>query len=83
MLLAVHVMYNDIKNIIISTVMMTTIGVRLGTPISCLPFVTYINKIISMMKGTLPNDDSLGNMRVLLLIDETVLMTSSQRCVRH
>ena len=83
MLLAIQAMYKCTKNVLKSAVIDSSIGVRQGAPTSCLLFVIYIDKMIKMMKERVEDDEFLGALHALLLMDDTVIIaTSRDMCQR-
>ena len=83
MLHAIKEMYRNTKNVLRSAVIDTTLGVRQGAPTSCLLFVIYIDKMVKMLKDAIPVDSFLGNLHVLLLMDDTVIVaTSREICIK-
>ena len=65
---------NDLKSAIIHA----TIGVRQGSPSSCLLFVLYIDEMIKMIKNAIEADGFLGGLHALLLMDDTVVLATSR-----
>ena len=46
-------------------------------------FITYIDHMVKMLKEELDNDDVLGSLHILLLMDDVILLaTSRNQCVR-
>ena len=83
MLHAIKEMYRNTKNVLRSAVIDTTLGVRQGAPTSCLLFVIYIDRMVKMLKDAIPVDSFLGNLHVLLLMDDTVIVaTSREMCMK-
>ena len=83
MLLAIKGIYKCTQNVLKSAIISSSIGVRQGAPTSCLLFVMYIDKMVKMIKETLPVDGFLGTLHCLLLMDDTVILaTSRDMCKR-
>ena len=83
MLSALLNMYKNTYNILNSTKISTSSGVRQGAPTSCLLFTTYVDKMVRMIKESMQNDGFLGRLHVLMLMDDTVIMaTSREKCLK-
>ena len=82
MLYALRNMYKTTYNVLNSTAISTSTGVRQGAPTSCLLFITYVDKMIKMIKEKVPTDGYLGNLHALMLMDDTVILaTSREKCI--
>ena len=82
MLKAIYVMYRCTRNVLKSATVESSVGVRQGTPSSCLLFI-YINQMIRMMKEKIATDGFLGALHAIQLMDDTViLVTSWDMCLR-
>ena len=76
-------MYRNTYNVLNSTKINSSSGVRQGAPTSCLLFTTYVNKMVRMVKESVLNDGFLGTLHILMLMDDTVIMaTSREKCLR-
>ena len=83
MLCALKNMYRNTYNVLNSTKINSSSGVRQGAPTSCLLFTTYVNKMVRMVKESVLNDGFLGSLHILMLMDDTVIMaTSREKCLR-
>ena len=83
MLYAIRNMYSNTKNVLRTAVINSSVGVRQGAPTSCLLFVIYMNKMVKMLKDAIPVDNFLGNLHMLLLMDDTVIVaTSREMCIK-
>ena len=78
MLKAIQAMYKCTKNILKSAIISANIGVRQGSPSSCLLFVIYIDEMVRMIKNAVSEDGFLGGLHALLLMDDTVIVSSSR-----
>ena len=78
MLKAIQAMYKCTKNILKSAIISANIGVRQGSPSSCLLFVIYIDEMVRMIKNTVSEDGFLGGLHALLLMDDTVIVATSR-----
>ncbi len=56
----------------------TTLGGRQGSPTSCLLFIIYINELVKMIKEWCMPEIFLDWLHVLVLMDGTVLLLTSQ-----
>ena len=65
-------------NILKSAVISANIGVRQGSPSSCLLFVIYIDEMVRMIKNAVSEDGFLGGLHALLLMDDTVIVATSR-----
>ncbi len=61
----------------------TTVGVRQGSPTSCILFVLFINVIIKLLKENCGWDGFLSWLQVLVLMDDTVLLSTSRTGMIH
>ena len=66
MLRAIRLMYRCTKNVLKSAIIDASIGIRQGTPSSCLLFVIYVDHMVRMLKRIVPTDGFLGNLHSLL-----------------
>ena len=82
MLHALRNMYKSTYNILNSITISTSSGVRQGAPTSCLLFITYVDKMIKIIKEAVPVDGFLGELHALMLMDDTVILaTSREMCL--
>ena len=81
LLRAIYAMYTCTKNILKTAVIDATIGVRQGSPSSCLLFIIYMDVMVRMLKRAFESDGFLGALHALLLMDDTVILsTNRQMC---
>ena len=78
MLGALMSMYQVTESIIGSAVVVATLGLRQGSPTSCLLFIIYINDLIRSLKENCPNDGFLEWLHCLVLMDDTVLLATTR-----
>ena len=80
---AIVAMHKCTKNILRTATMMANIGVRQGASTSCLLFTIYINKLVTIIKDRIENDGFLGGIHCMLLMDDTVLLsTCREMCIK-
>ena len=83
MLQAIKAMYTCTKNILRSAVINAAVGVRQGSPSSCLLFVIYIDHVVRMLKGAVVTDGVLGSLHILLLMNDALIKATSRKmCLR-
>ena len=78
MLTALIAMYSSTTNILGSTVITSTIGVRQGSPTSCYLFVIFVDVLILMIKSKCSPEPILGWLHTLMLMDDTVILATSR-----
>ena len=82
MLMAIHKIYTCTKSVLKSVMITSTVGIRQGAPTSCLLFVIYLDKMVKMIREGIGRDGFLGTMHTLLLMDDTVILsTSREKCL--
>ena len=60
-----------------------TVGVRQGSPTSCILFVLYVNVMIKMLKQGCPIDGFLSWLHVLVMMDDTVLLSTTKEGMKN
>ena len=78
MLTALVAMYKCTGSVIGTALLMSTIGVRQGSPTSCILFVLYINDMIRMIKQRCQMDGFLAWLHVMVLMDDTILLSTTK-----
>ena len=78
MLGAINAMYSVTQSVIGTAIITTVIGVRQGSPTSCLLFILYVNDLIKLLKDTCEPDSFLSWLHLLMLMDDTVLLATSR-----
>ena len=78
MLLSLAAMYKYTNSVIGTALIASTVGVRQGSPTSCVLFVMYVNAMIHMIKHGCPPDGFLSWVHVLVMMDDTVLLSTTR-----
>ena len=78
MLCAIVAMYKVTNCIVGTALFSTSIGVRQGSPTSCLLFILYVNDLIRLIKQNCGWDGFLGWLHILALMDDTILLATSR-----
>ena len=78
MLAALIAMYSLTESVIGSVVVSVSLGVRQGSPTSCLLFIIFMNDLIMMIKGGVDVDGFLSWLHILVLMDDTVLLATTR-----
>ncbi len=79
MLGAISAMYSVTESVIGSAVFAATIGVRQGSPTSCLLFLLYANDLIKLISDNCRDDGFLKWLHILIQMDDTVLLSTSRQ----
>ena len=79
MLFAIGAMYKVTKSILGTAVITAAIGVRQGSPTSCVLFNLFVDTLIVMFKQRCDNDGFFSWLHVLILMDDTVILATSRR----
>ena len=78
MLLALVALYRITHSVIGSTVISATVGVRQGSPTSCLLFIIFVTDLIRLIKQNWGADGFLAWLHLLILMDDTVLLATNR-----
>ena len=78
MVAAISCLYSDTKIVLGAAIITATIGLRQGSPTSCFLFTLYINGLVRRIKSACPNDGFLGWIHCLLLMDDTILLSTTR-----
>ncbi len=65
-----------------AAVITTAVGVRQGSPTSCLLFVLFVNDLIGLIKSRSGRDGILEWLHVLIYMDDTVLLSTTREGMR-
>ena len=83
MILALCCMYTDTKLILGTAIITATVGLRQGSPTSCLLFTLYVNDLVRKLKHVCGHDGFLTWIHCLLLMDDTVLLATTRgKCIK-
>ena len=81
MLCATALMYSNTKFVFGTALITTAVGVRQGSPTSCLLFTLYVNGLIRNLKDCCATDGYLSWLHSLMFMDDTVILaTNRDRC---
>ena len=83
MLGAIAAMYAVTESALGSVLITVTLGVRQGSPTSCLLFILFVNDLIKLIKEGVELDGFLSWLHVLVLMDDTVLLATSREKMVH
>ncbi len=78
MLGAIAAMYTVTESIVGTVAFMVTLGIRQGSPTSCILFIIYVNDMIKLIKQNCDNDGYLSWLHILMLMDDTVLLATNR-----
>ncbi len=70
-------MYSVTQSVLGTAVVAATIGVRQGSPTSCVLFIIYVNEFIALIKNNCGMDGFLTWLHILTLMDDTVLFSTT------
>ncbi len=83
MLSAVAGMYHVTQSVVGTAVFSVAIGITQGSPTSFLLFILYVNDLIQMIKEGCPDDDFLKWLHIVMLMDDTVLLSTTRDRMIH
>ena len=75
---AIAAMYRSTRMLLRTTMITSTIGVRQGSPTSCLLFTLIVNDLIRNLKEQCAPDSYLGWLHSLMLMDDTIIFASTR-----
>ena len=76
-------MYRCTSSVIGTALVAATVGVRQGSPTSCILFVLYVNVMVKMLKQGSPVDGFLSWLHVLVMMDDTILLSTSRESMQN
>ena len=83
MLMALIAMYRCTNSVIGTALITATLGVRQGSPTSCILFVLYVNVMIKMIKQSCPLDGFLSWLHVMVMMDDTILLSTTKEGMKN
>ena len=83
MLAALVAMYSVTHSVLGTAVLTATVGVRQGSPTSCILFVLFINDLVKLLKENCGRDGFLVWLHTLVLMDDTVLLATSRNSMQY
>jgi len=78
MLCALAAMYENTQLMLGAAIISVTFGVKQGSPSSCFLFTLYVNPLIRELKRKCGNDGFLGTLHCLLLMDDTIILSTTK-----
>ena len=78
MLSALVALYSVTTSILGSSIITSSIGVRQGLPTSCFLFIIFMDVLIRVLKEKCADEEILGWLHVLMLMDDTVILATSR-----
>ncbi len=78
MLCALIAMYTVTESLVGTAVVLITLGVRQGSPTSCLLFIILVNDLIRLIKEGCGLDGFLHWLHISVLMDDTVLLSTKR-----
>ena len=82
MLAALMALYTVTHSIIGTAVIAASIGLKQGSPTSVILFIIYINDLIQLVKSSCPLDGFLTWLHMLVLMDDTVFVSTTRGGMR-
>ncbi len=76
-------MYSVTQSVLGTAVGAATIGVRQGSQTSCALFIIYANEFIALIKNNCGMDGSLTWLHILMLMNDTVLFSTTRHCMEY
>ena len=71
--------YSVNRSIIGTLLVSAALGVRQGSPTSCLLFILFLNSMVRMFKDRCVMDGFLGWLHLLVLMDDTVILSTTRQ----
>ena len=82
MLLALIAMYKTTQSVIGTTLITASVGVRQGSPTSCLLFVLFVNDLIKIIRERCGPDGFLAWLHVMIFMDDTVILSTTRNGIK-
>ena len=79
MIQAIETVYQSTKMILKTAIITASVGVRQGSPTSCLLFTLVVNDLIRSIKGQSAPDGFLGWLHIMMMMDDTILLATSRK----
>ncbi len=76
-------MYSVTQSVLGIAVVAATIGARQGSPTSCALFIKYVNEFITLIKNSCGMEGVLPWLHILMLMDETVLFSTTRHGMEY
>ena len=76
-------MYTVTQSVVGTAVVAATIGVRQGSPTSCILFIIYVNELIALIKNNCGINGFLTWLHMLMLMDDTVFFSTTRHGMEH
>ncbi len=77
MLCALVAIYTSTESVL-GTLVLISVGVRQGSPTSCLLFILFVDESVKTIKGGCSPDGFFQWLHILVLMDDTVLMSTTR-----
>ena len=78
MLAALVAIYSKTDSVLGTVLIASMMGVRQGSPTSCILFIIFVNDLIKLIKETCEPDGFLSWMHLLVMMDDTVLLSTTR-----
>ena len=79
---AIMAIYSSTKNVLGNTIIVSILGLKQGSPMSCLLFIIYLNELVRLYRNQCPVDGFLDWLHCILFMDDTAIMaTSKEKCI--
>ena len=82
MLLALIAMYKSTQSVIGTALITASVGVRQGSPTSCLLFVLFVNDLIKIIRERCGPDGFLAWLHVMIFMDDTVILSTTRNGIK-
>ena len=82
MLLALIAIYKTTQSVIGTALITASVGVRQGSPTSCLLFVLFVNDLIKIIRERCGPDGFLAWLHVMIFMDDTVILSTTRNGIK-